>query len=278
MAFRKKIIVFILIISFLGSPFAYKAQATDWFAAFKFSIDTVVKIAVHSAFKILVNRILSKVRNAGIDGGPAFVQNWRKFKLESQYRGEDIWRGILYVAANGEDNLPPFLCNHIKESDSFKSLQPTKVDNLIKILGPNRRVDSLQEYLVTAKCDDFVNQNYDKFSGNFAEGGGWEMLEKMLEPKNNIFGAIGLATDELKKQGSIEKLAAENQALTGEGFTAVFSDCLVKGPAGLCLVPGKIKTPGSSIKDSVSSVFDTTLKFYTTAEGASGVLAFITDF
>jgi len=277
MVFKKKILVFILIIAFLLGPFTYRANATDWVAGVRWSVDTVMKIVAQSAFKVTSTRILNKIRSAGIDGGPAFVQNWRNFQLESQYRGEDIWRGLLYIAAKGEGNTPPLLCKHIRESQAFNSLRPTRVNNLIQGLGPNRRINDFQEYLVATRCDPVVNEKFDTFMQDFSAGGGWDTFERLLQPQNNIYGAIELALKELDKQRSIEEKSSINQILAGQGYTAV-SDCLVKGPTGICLIPDKIKTPGSTLKESVASIFDTSLKFYTSADAASGALAFVFNF
>ena len=272
MAFRKNFLIIILIISFLGGLFAYKASATDWATAFKIGWDTAVKAAVQGAFQAVANEVVGKIQNSGIDGGPAFVQNWRNFQLQAQYRGEDIWRGLLYIAVNGDGNVSPVLCSYIRKSQAFNSLRPTQVNNLLQSLSPDRRFNNLQEYLDAAECDPIVEANYTTFSQNFTQGGGWDTWERMLQPQNNIFGSIELAMEELAKQRELEEKSSVNKALAGGGILGV-ENCLVRGINGSCLVT-KIKTPGSILGGAVESVFDTNLKFYTTAEGTSGLITF----
>ena len=84
-----------LIVSLLGSPLVYRTQASDWFAAMKFGLDTAAKAVAQGAFKAMVNKILNKIQTGGLNGGPLFVQDWREFQLNSQYRGEEVFRGVL---------------------------------------------------------------------------------------------------------------------------------------------------------------------------------------
>ena len=169
------------------------------------------------------------------------------------------------------------LCNHIRNSTAFNSLQPTQINGLIQNLPAEaRRINSLQEYLVNAQCDPVVNANYDVFIQNFSQGGGWDMWERMLQPQNNIFGAIGLAQEELIKQRSLEESASINEPKSGDGFLGV-RNCLIDGIGG-CVVRGGIRTPGSIVKEQIASIFDTNLKFYTTADAASLAVSLLTEF
>lgn len=277
MVFRKKLIVIILVASLLESSLAFKTQATDWFAAFRFTADSIAKAAAQGAFKALTNRILRKIQTGGLNGGALFVRDWRDFQLQGQYRGEDIWRGILYFAANGDGSIPPLICDYIKNSSAFKSLQPREIKNA-GILALSRRVDSLQEFITASKCNSSVNEKYDIFIKNFNQGGGWDTWGKLLQPQNNIYGIIEMASDELVKQRKIEESATINEARAGSGYTAI-RDCLTQTQGtSTCSILGKIKTPGSTLGQQVASIFDTNLKFYTTADAASLAIAVLTEF
>lgn len=280
MVFRKKtVIVIVLIISFLGSSFPYKAQAGDLGAAWaKLTWDRIAKAAAWGAFKALANRILQKVQTGSYGDKPTFVQNWRNFQLESQYRSEAIWRGLLYVAANGDNNNPPLLCDHIRESDAIKSLKPVKVPNLIESFGPNRRVYSLQETLVSLECDPELNSKIPVYKNDFVQGGGWDTFVRLLSAQNRTEGAVGILIDDLEKQRLFDERAGDKEALSGGGFTALRAACKLFGLGDVCLIFGDIKTPGSILKDAVASIFDTSLKFYTTADAASLAIAAISEF
>ena len=278
MTFSKKtLIIVVLILSLLSAPLAYRANATDWFAALRLTMDSIAAAVAQGAFKAISNNILKRIRNSGLGGGPLFVQDWRSFQLQAQHRGEEIWRGLLYIAVNGDVRTPPLLCKHIRESQAFKSFQPTRVNNLIQNLPAEaRRVDSLQEYLDATECDPVVNEKFDIFMKDFSAGGGWDTWERMLQPQNNIYGAIGLAQEELIKQRSLEESARINEPKSGDGFLGI-KECLVNGIAG-CIILGRSRSPGSTIGKQVASIFDTNMKFYTTADAASLAITLVTEF
>lgn len=242
--------------------------------------DIIARCAAREILTKMNQNILNVVRTAGRDGGVSFIKNWRNFILGSQYRGEDIWRGILYVAAYGDSNLqvPPLLCDHIRNSPAFRSLLPRQVDNLIQS-RIQRRVGTLEEYLTAAKCDSFVNKNYETFLRDFAAGGGWDMLEKLAQPQNNVFGAINLAMDELERQRKIEEKTDINEALAGGGFTSIRgtstrgSSCIVAGIGGSCIIYKDIKTPGSIILGGVNATTEQELAYIANADELNEVIA-----
>lgn len=173
-----------------------------------------------------------------------FVDNWRNFSLEGQYRAEDFWRGLLDIAANGTDTgVPPLLCDHIRNSEAFNALRPRKIDNLIES-GIQRRVGSLQEYLVATKCDTFVDKNYDIFMQDFSAGGGWDMWFKLIEPQNNIFGAIDLALGELNRQRQVEEQSDLQEANSGSGYLGR-RQCLSTGSSGQCVIWSPVNIPAN---------------------------------
>ena len=248
--------------------------------------DTISRCIARQALTRMTRGMLKIVREGGRDGGPTYVQNWRDFTLQSQYRGENIWRGLLYVAANGDPVFggSPLLCKHIRESQAFKSLKPTKVDNLIQNLpASSRRVDSLQEYLVATQCDPIVENNYTTFTQDFSQGGGWDMWERMLQPQNNIFGAIGLALEELEKQRSLEEKIAANEAAAGRGFLGVRGDgasdsCLVIDRVGRCVVYKNVKTPGYVISEAaVENAFRSELNWVVSVDEINELLTDMFD-
>lgn len=194
-----------------------------------------------------------------------FVDNWRNFALEGQYRAEDLWRGLLDIAANGTDSgIPPLLCDHIRNSEAFKTLYPQKVDNLIES-GIRRKVDSLEEYLVSAKCDTFVDENFNVFMEDFSAGGGWEMFEYLLKPQNNIFGTIGMALEELEKQRKIEELSDLQEANSGSGYLGQ-RQCLSTGSSGQCVIWSNVNIPAEVAVEALGAVINQNLNFISGAD------------
>lgn len=257
------VIIFILIISLMWGSLVYKTHATDWFAAMKFSLDTAAKAAAQGAFRSLTNRILQKIQKGGLDGGSLFIQDWREFQLKSQYRGENVFRGVL-ASTN--------LCDYFDK-------------NLKNIFGANNSIDlkqiltrtnSFDSFQVKAGCTLPSNFNLTNYQKDFSGNGGWEAWNRLLEPQNNFYGALFQSLDEAAKQRSIEESAATKEAGAGNGFVGI-RDCLVQGTSA-CTILGKIKTPGSTLGSQVASIFDSNLKFYTTADAASLALAALADF
>lgn len=250
----------------------------------EFILDTIAKSIARGLLKTSTNFLIRKISGSGRGGGPAFVQDWRNFILGGQHRGEDIWRGIIYMAANGNPSLgiPPLLCDHIRNSQAFKSFQPREVPNLIQS-GLNRRVDSRQEYLVTARCDPVVNKKFNTFMNNFSAGGGWDTFERLLQPPNNIYGATELALEELNKQRSIEERADISEATSGRGFTSMRTGCVAREPlppdfvgppppGKRCTIFGKVVTPADIIGQSAATAIDTNLKELITADEFNEVI------
>lgn len=276
----KLLIISAIIIGLTFSPFSQtKAAAiigdpSYWLK--EFGLDLAARVISYRILKTVSNNVVRKVAvlgtgrivGPGTDQGPVFVQNWRNFILESQHRGEDIWRGIMYIAANGDPGLeiPPLLCDHIRNSSVFKSLLPQSVPNLIQS-GLNRRINSLQEYLVTAKCDSFVNENYETFLNDFNAGGGWNMFEKILQPQNNIYGAIELAMAELEKQRSLEEKVDISEVMSAKGFTGLRTGCVSVSPrSNRCTILGKVVTPGDILGESVVQTINQNLAFIANAD------------
>lgn len=232
--------------------------------------DVIARCVARQALTRITNGMLSIVREKGRDGGPVYVQDWRNFTLQGQQRGENIWRGLLYIAANGDSNIPPLLCKHILESQAFKSLLPRQVSNLIQS-GLNRRIDSLQEYLVATKCDPIVNQKYDIFIKNFSAGGGWDTFERLLQPQNNIYGSIELANQELVKQRAIEEKTNINEAIAGSGFTgkrgeSASDSCLSFDISSRCVVYKNIQTPGFILAESTNKALNSELDWIVSSD------------
>lgn len=195
-----------------------------------------------------------------------FVENWRNFRLGGQSRGEELGRGILYLATNGDpsSNLDPILCRHIRESQAFQALQPREVPGL-KESGLNRRVDSIQDYLVTAKCDPLVEENYETFTTDFSAGGGWEMFRRLLQPKNNIYGAYSSALDELNKQRSVEERADLQEVSSSRGYLGK-RQCLSLGQSGQCVIWSDINVPANLAVEALGVILNQNLGFIADAD------------
>ncbi|MBI4117203.1 MAG: hypothetical protein HY451_00720 [Parcubacteria group bacterium] len=239
----------------------------------EYELDPQARGVARETLESFSNYIINVVKQMGRKGDindtgqvNVFVNNWRNFALEGQYRAEDLWRGILYVAAYGDQGLqiPPLLCDYIKNSPAFRSLLPNRVNNLIQS-RIQRKVGTLEEYLVASKCDSFVNQNYQTFLNDFNAGGGWEMLEKLSQPQNNIYGSIDLAMAELERQRQIEEQSDLQEANSGSGYLGR-RQCLATGPAGQCVIWSNVNLPADLAVAALGAVINQNLAFVSGAD------------
>src|SRR3989338_6010330 len=70
------------------------AQATAYMTK-DFGFDLAARVIARNLLNTLVSGLVNKIQTGGDNGGPAFVQNWRNFQTDSQYRGENVFRNIL---------------------------------------------------------------------------------------------------------------------------------------------------------------------------------------
>ena len=95
---------------------------------------------------------------------------------------------------------------------------------------------------------------------SFEAGGGWDTFERMLQPQNNIFGAISLSLEELDKQKEVEKEADINEALSGSGYLGQ-KQCLSRGPSNQCVVWGPSTIPSGLTVATLAALINRNLAF-----------------
>ena len=101
----------------------------------EYGADLLARSLARSLLSQLTNRMISKIQKGGREGGPAFVQDWRSFILGGQYRGEDVFRGILYESIYQAAGGQGIICPQFKE-DLGKIFNAAPVN----LRGINKRV------------------------------------------------------------------------------------------------------------------------------------------
>jgi len=210
-------------------------------------------------------------RTYGRDGGPTWITNWNNFQTRSQYRGENIFRAMLSNAQT---------CDYFK--NDLKKAYGIKDGGKVSTAKQNTRTDSLQFFSTKIACtlpEDFSTEDYLKdFGGN----GGWEAFNRLLEPQNNMYGAMLLSNDELSKQRQLAQSSDVNQALANKGYTGISGtnksdSCSVKWTDGTCLIYKDIKTPGSYVAGSNEAALNAELEWITTAQDKNTIIANATE-
>src|SRR3989344_1288183 len=231
--------------------------------------DVVTRCAAMEILNYLNKNINDIARNSGRDGGVTWVKNWRNFQLNSQYRGERVFRNMLASTKPCD-----YFGNDLKNIFGAKQTKP--------LPGIKTRAGDFDSFALKLGCTlpkDFKIENYKKdFSGN----GGWEAWSRILEPQNNFYGALFQSLDEANKQRAVEEAADVNQALADRGFTGKSGDnkadsCLQTDDAGECIAYKDIKTPGSVIADSVAASIKTELDVAISADEINELISTATQ-
>lgn len=264
--FRRAFIIFI-IISLLSAPTPI-VMASDFGGSWaqakayitkEFILDTAARKIARSLLNNLVSGLIDKIQTGGRDGGPAFVQNWRNFQTDAQYRGENVFRSILASTT---------VCNYLEKD--IKGL--FNANQKISATGQNLRVDNFDPFTLRANCtlpSGFSMTNYQQdFSGN----GGWDTFNQLLEPQNNYYGLLFQSLDEANRQRTLEESGDMNEALAGSGFTSLRDTCAGKGVGAKCTFLGKTLTPGQILGETAAKTIQADMEWLISADELSEVI------
>ncbi len=268
---NKLILIFLLSSVILGGEYAQPNQASaSGFAGITtadiprivaYIKTTIVRVMARELLNMLSNKIVDTIQKGGRDNGPAFVQNWRNFITDAQYRGEDIFKTILASTP---------VCGYLNKSikDAFRV---TDNQNIL-FKGNNIRVGDLDPFNLRAACTLPSGFNMDAYRNDFAGNGGWDAWSRLLEPQNNYYGLMLSSLDELAKQRDLSQAADLAESATGSGYTSIRGGCQdtpkdpnFVGPtmpaySARCSFMGQVFTPGDLLGKSVASSIDSEFK------------------
>ncbi len=218
-----------------------------------------------------IGGMLNIVRTQGRDGGKSYVQNWRNFQTNAQYRGEAVFRGIL---ANTQ------VCDFLRK-DIDKTFR-VRASDKISLKGQNTRIGDMDPFTVRGMCTLPSGFNLQNYARNFSGNGGWGTFLRMLEPQNNYFGLVLQSINEADKQKAMEISSDLYDAQTGRGYTALrgtgSASCRVRGANGICIVYNNITSPGSYVADTVAATIQSELGWITSVDELNEVIAaYITE-
>jgi hypothetical protein len=253
MANSKKIILCLLIVALLNTSFVRPANAGSDYGASSWAqhyLKVAAEVAAAVAIQRLTSTIISKIKDSGPDGGPAFIQNWINFTTKAQYQGEAVFRAELSNAK---------LCNYF--SDDIKSVFGVSPTDSISIAGQNVRTGSLDSYGLKTNCTMPSSFNVSNYQKDFSGNGGWAAFSRMLEPQNNYYGTLFTSLDEVSAQRSLSEKSNTDKAKAGGGFLGFGEkDCKLRA-GNNCVVLGDIKTPGSIVGNAVNDAISNPSKF-----------------
>ena len=174
----------------------------------------------------LENKLLNKT-NGLISGltqkTPSFITNWRNYTLDSQARGNDVFRAVLANAS-----LCPYFKTNLQTAFGAEDYSKTmagatvrakdKNGNDVVVYQNKTSIPGLPSFKNLADCTLPSNFNANTFRTDFAKGGGWNTWNQLIQPQNNFFGAYSLALGEQVKQMQTEKESAKDSSIAGQGF------------------------------------------------------------
>lgn len=265
----KLILILIILTNLIFYPL-YQVNAGA-FILKEFVLDPAVRVIANKILNKITDRAIQNILSSGRDDDTSFIKNWRSFILQGQYRGEDIWRAIVGDAIDKK-----VLCKYIRDSRVFKEVfQPVSNPNIIAQVANRIRIDALQQYRVAVLCDPVLEARAETFfKKGFIEGGGWETWERLLQPKNNIYGAMSITLDELSRQRSLEENTDTKEGQSSAGFLGK-RYCIVRGISGACAVWGDIKTPGRIFEKSISELLNQNLAWLTNSDEIDEIIKLV---
>jgi len=233
--------------------------STTSVAVKEYALDTIARGIARSFLNEAISGVIDSIQGGGRDGGPAFVQNWRNFQTDAQYRGENVFRDILAGTK---------LCDHF--SQDIKNL--FNANQKIPSSGQNLRVNNFDPFPLRANCTLPSNFSLDNFKKDFSGNGGWEAFSRLLEPQNNIYGTLFSSLGEANRQRVLEESGDVNEASAGSGYTSVRDSCAGKGAGAKCVFLGKVFTPGDLLGKSAAITIDQDLGWLVSSDELSEVI------
>lgn len=223
----------------MGDPWQFVKQ---------FVIYPLVRAIANSLQSKLTNQINQQISN--INGAtPNFITNWRNNLLDSQGRGNDVFRALL-----ADSNICSYMSGPVNQAfgaDMYKgAIGGSQVkDASGKVVYQNKtNIPGMASFQTLANCTMPSDFNAIAFKNNFQEGG-WEAWDRLLEPQNNFFGIYTMAVSEQQKQIQTEQKSTSDSAVAGNGFLASKlgnvigdkSDSLGTSPTGCTSAVGSIE-------------------------------------
>ena len=217
----KKVVIIFILCGLIGGVFSfYTKPANAGFIPYiikEFVIYPLVRMIANSLENKLVNKMNSTISNIN-SKGPTFITNWRNHMLDSQARGNDVFKAVL-ADAKVCGFMKSDVLNAFGADKSVGAIKGAKItDALDRVVYENKtNIPGLPSFQNLADCTLPSDLNVDLFKKDFSKGG-WTAWNQLIKPQNNFFGIYSLALNEQQRQIETEKKAAMDSAVAGQGF------------------------------------------------------------
>ena len=237
----------------------------------EFGLDVIARALARKLLTRLGDGIINSINNLGLEKGekaPGFVQNWKKFLSDAQTIGINQFRSQLnYVITKG------ILCDDLKGplAFAFQASSIPYVDVGQTDLNDELKQGALTPFQTKIKCTIPADVR-EKFKKNFEKGGGWETWSRIVEPQNNLAGALVISLEELNKQRGSQENARQGEIVAGQGFTGVQSSCRGAGSNAQCTFLGKTVTPAKLLGEGAANWLEKNSEFLVNADELSEII------
>ncbi|MFC1775670.1 hypothetical protein ACFLY0_02365 [Patescibacteria group bacterium] len=195
----------------------------------EYILDGIVPFMREALIKSLTSSIINWI-NSGFEGDPMFVTDLEGFLLD------------------------------VANETSSKFISDLGATDLCSPFRPQimLQMSSRSTYMDRAECTVLdVIDNYEAFQDDF-EYGGWNAFVSILEPQNNYYGSMYMATEENAERLSLAIQINQTKLDWGQGFLS-WEECITYGDDGECW-ESSIVTPGSIIYGQLNEVMPTGLR------------------
>lgn len=232
--------------------------------------DTIARCGAAMILERTSRSMIAGVRTSGRNGGPAFVRNWRRFKLDAQHRGENIFRSIL-----GSTDICPYFSGDLRTIFQANNQPPAGR------MGSSIRAGNLDDFKVRAGCTLPRGWSLRSYQNDFVGNGGWPALLRLNRPQNNFYGNLIMSLSEVSIQRAAEEDSDMSSVIAGLGFdsrrgTDEADSCFLTGATGRCVVYKDILTPGSYIQQSAAALVQQELAWITNVDELNELIANLT--
>lgn len=184
----------------------------------------IIYSIVRKIANALENKLLNKM--TGLISGltqrtPSFILSWRNFQLDSQARGNDVFRAVLADA-----NLCPYFKNGLRTAFGADRAVGTLAGADVKVgtatvFQQKTGIPGLPSLQNLTNCTLPASLNstaaINAYKNDFSKGG-WTAWNQLIQPQNNFFGAYSLALGEQQRQIETELQSSRDKSIAGQGF------------------------------------------------------------
>jgi len=224
---------------------------------FDFIQSVLLQILKNQVIALLQNKVLGMIRNSG---NPKFVQNWTTF----------LGNAFDSAAGSAIGQIIPGLC------PNFSTPLSTWLQSDYPIAKVTQGGISLNgSFGTTCTLQGIVN-NPQAYYQNFSQGG-FAGLGALMQPNNNIFGALITANDSIMAVADQSQNSAQNKAVSANGYVGaeICGDGSTPPPGGTDCLDGDpiITAPGKSFSDTLSRNLNSDIDLIVNANDITGLLA-----